>query len=66
MKKTLFASMVALLFLTGMSSCGKCQICTKPSEPEARLCRDDYSSETEYGLAVDLKEASGYECKRAI
>lgn len=66
MKKVLFASVVALLFITGMSSCSKCQVCTKASEPEVRLCKGDYGSETEYGFAVDTKEALGYNCKASI
>lgn len=66
MKKVLFASVVALLFTTGMSSCSKCQVCTKPSEPEVRLCKGDYSSETEFGFAVDVKESQGFECKASL
>jgi hypothetical protein len=66
MKKVLFASMFGILFAAGMSSCSKCQVCTKPSEAEARLCKGDYSSETEYGFAVDAKEAQGFECKASI
>jgi hypothetical protein len=66
MKKVLFASIVAMVLCMGASSCSKCQVCTKPSEPEVRLCKGDYGSETEYGFAVDAKEAQGYECKSSI
>ncbi len=66
MKKVLFASVVALFFTVGMSSCSKCQICTKPSEPEVRICKGDYNSETEYGFALDTKKAQGYSCKASI
>lgn len=66
MKKVLFASVFGIFFAMGMSSCSKCQVCTKPSEPEARLCKSDYSSETEFGIAVDVKEAQGYDCKSSI
>lgn len=66
MKKVLFVSVVALLFSTSISSCSKCQVCTKPSEPEQRLCKGDYNTETEFGFAVDTKEAQGYDCKASI
>lgn len=49
-----------------MSACTKCKICTKESSPEVRLCEKDYGSSTEYGLAVDAREAQGYTCKESI
>ena len=63
MKKVLFSSALALVFLMSFSSCRKCQICTKSSEPEVRVCQGDYKSNTEYGLAVDLLEGGGYNCR---
>jgi hypothetical protein len=66
MKKLLFTSLTAVLLSMGISSCGKCQVCTKSSSSEERICRKDYDSETEYGFAIDVKEAAGYECKSSI
>ena len=66
MKKVLFASVFAVLFVTGMSSCGRCQVRTKASEPEVRICKGDYGSETEFGFAIDVKESQGYNCKNAL
>jgi len=67
MRKTLLlASAFLVLLSVGMSSCSKCQVCTKTSEPEVRLCKGDYGTETEYGFAVDTREAQGYNCKASI
>jgi hypothetical protein len=66
MKNVIFMSMTALVLCVGATSCSKCQVCTKPSEPEVRLCKGDYGTETEYGIAVDTKEAQGYECKGSL
>tara|TARA_R110002072_G_scaffold15386_2_gene61812 strand:- start:79 stop:270 length:192 start_codon:yes stop_codon:yes gene_type:complete len=53
----------SLFIIMALTSCGKCQICTQDSEPELRLCRGDYDSNTQYGLALDLQEAGGYDCR---
>lgn len=45
-----------------LSSCTKCKLCTKDSEPEFRLCEKDYDSQTEYGATVDFYEAQGWSC----
>ncbi|HLP52000.1 MAG TPA: hypothetical protein VK154_14025 [Chitinophagales bacterium] len=66
MKKLVFASVAALALSFSISSCSKCQVCTKDSEPETRICKSDYNSETAYGLAVDTKEAMGFECKSSL
>jgi hypothetical protein len=63
MKKTFFTSVIAVLFLTAFSSCRKCQICTKDSSPEVRICEKDYNSNTAYGFAIDGYEAVGYNCR---
>lgn len=62
MNKLSFTAAFAVIII-GLSSCTKCEICTKDSEPEVRICENDYDSNTEYGLALDFKEANGYECK---
>jgi len=66
MKMKLIAVLIAAAGITGMSACTKCKICTKESSPEVRLCEKDYGSSTEYGLAVDAREAQGYTCKESI
>ena len=63
MNKLFFAAVMAVSVTMGLTSCSKCEICTKASEPETRICENDYDSNTEYGLALDAKEAAGYECK---
>ena len=65
-KSLLLASAFLVVLSVGMSSCSKCQVCTKPSEAEARICKGDYNTETEYGFAIDLKESQGFECKSSI
>lgn len=61
--KILFSLVAGMSFI--FSACDEfdCEICTKASEPEVRICEEDYDSKTEYGLAVDAKEAQGYNCK---
>lgn len=66
MKKVFFATAFAVLMLAGTSSCKRCQICTKASSPEIRVCEKDYDTNTQYGLALDGYEALGYDCKNAI
>lgn len=63
MKKVLFTTSIIAFTALGLSSCTDCDICTKDSSPEIRICEDDYSSSTEYGLALDLREAQGYDCR---
>ncbi len=47
----------------GLSSCGKCQICTKESGNDVRVCQKNYDSNTAYGLALDMYESQGYTCR---
>ena len=56
----------AVLYMIGASSCTKCKVCTKPTQAETRFCEKDYSSKTEYGLIIDIAEASGFTCKSSI
>ena len=63
MKKIFLTSAMAVIISIGFTSCRKCEICTKSSEPEIRVCENDYGSNTEYGLALDALEALGYECR---
>lgn len=66
MKKiSLFTIFLFMVSFT-LTSCAKCEICTKDSEPEIRLCDDDYSSNTQYGFAIDYYEAIGYDCKASL
>ena len=62
-KTVFFSSALAIVFLMSFSSCKKCQICTKDSEPEVRICEKDYDSQTAYGFALDVQEALGYNCR---
>jgi len=63
MKKLLVLSTLTVVISIGFSSCRKCEICTKESEPEIRVCEGDYATNTEYGLALDVLEATGYKCR---
>ena len=64
MKKVFFTSALAVIISMGFVSCQKkCEICTKESEPEIRICESDYDSNTEYGLALDALEGTGYTCR---
>ena len=49
--------------LIGVSSCSKCTDCTKSGGSDVRLCEKDYNSHTAYGLAVDVYEGQGYNCR---
>jgi hypothetical protein len=67
MRKNVFIAIATAVVLSmGISSCSKCQVCTKTSEPEVRICKGDYGTETEYGFAVDVKKGQGYNCKSSI
>ncbi len=66
MKKLLFIAAIAATFIGGLSSCSKCQICTRDNSNEVRVCEKDYSSNTAYGFTLDSYEASGYSCKGSI
>jgi len=63
MKKTMIITGFFAFVAIGLSSCSKCEICTKESANEIRVCEDDYSSNTAYGLALDYQEAQGYNCR---
>ena len=63
MKKTFLFSVLTVIISLGFTSCRKCEICTKESEPEIRICEGDYGSNTEYGLALDALEAGGFKCR---
>jgi hypothetical protein len=63
MKKMSFTAAIAVLILGGLSSCRKCEICTKDSSPEVRICEKDYNSNTEYSITLDVLEAGGYNCR---
>jgi hypothetical protein len=66
MKKLLFITAIAVTFAAGLSSCSKCQVCTKENSNEVRICEKDYNSNTAYGFTIDTYEASGYSCKGSI
>ncbi len=48
------------------SSCKKCTTCTKSNEPDTRYCEKDFDSNTAYGAAIDIKEASGFDCSSSL
>lgn len=58
---TLFLAF-GMFIVLGFTSCVKCQVCTQDSEPELRICDNDYDNNTQYGLALDVAEAGGYTC----
>lgn len=66
MKKVLAISAVVMFISMGFTSCKRCQVCKKDSEPTIRVCEKDYSSNTEYGLTLDVYEAQGYDCKTSL
>lgn len=63
--KSILLSAFALCAIT-ISSCNKCTVCSKSNEPDTRYCEKDFDSNTAYGIAIDLKEAQGYDCKKSI
>lgn len=66
MKIKMLAAVVAVISLVSFSSCTKCKVCTKENSPEVRFCEKDYSSQTEYGFAVDVAESQGFDCKESL
>lgn len=63
MRKLFFATTMIAFTVMGLSACSKCEICTKDSAPELRICENDYNNNTEYGLALDYYEANDYNCR---
>ncbi len=63
MKNVFYTAAVAVIIMMSSSSCRKCQICTKDSAPEVRVCEGDYNNATEYGVVIDVLEGSGYNCR---
>jgi hypothetical protein len=49
--------------IISFSSCSKCTTCTKSGGSMVKLCEKDYSNNTSYGLAVDIYQNNGYNCK---
>ncbi|MBP9152370.1 MAG: hypothetical protein KBF73_08820 [Flavobacteriales bacterium] len=66
MKKLTFLIAIAGFISIGLSSCSRCEICTKDNSNEIRICEKDYDTNTAFGFTVDTYEASGYKCKPAI
>lgn len=66
MKKILFIAAIAVFTSFAFSSCSACQVCTKASEDEVRVCEKDYNNNTEYGFTIDTYEALGFKCKASI
>jgi len=66
MKKGILMTALASIIIMGASSCTKCKVCTKTNSPEIRVCEKDYNTSTQFSLAVDGFQASGYVCKQSI
>ena len=66
MKKMIFSAALVAVACFGLGSCSKCQVCTKDSSPELRICEKDYDNNSEYGAAVDLAELGGYTCSNSL
>ena len=63
MKKALFITAFAMTISMAFTSCRKCEICTRDSSPEVRICEKDYNSNTEYAFTLDALEITGYDCR---
>lgn len=63
MKSTIYIAVTAIVLVMTASSCRKCQICTKDSAAEVRVCEKDYNNTTEYGVVIDGLELTGYNCR---
>jgi hypothetical protein len=63
MRKALFTTSIIAFTAMSISSCSDCDLCTKDSAPEMRICESDYDNSTQYGLALDALEIQGYDCR---
>jgi|GEM_PF-960934 len=66
MKKLSFLGAMAIVISLGLTSCSRCEICTRDNSNEIRVCEKDYDTNTAFGFTVDTYEATGYKCKPAI
>jgi len=60
--KTIVIIFTSALFLAGFSSCQECTVCEKGSEPDARICKNDYNNDSQYRQAIIDKETDGFSC----
>ncbi|MEI6312519.1 MAG: hypothetical protein WCP57_09680 [Bacteroidota bacterium] len=59
--------MIGLMATSYMfTACSSCEVCTKASSNEVRICEKDYNSNTEYGFTIDTYKAMGYKCKASL
>lgn len=66
MKKITMFIIGIMVSSISFTACSSCQVCTKASASEVRVCEKDYDSSTEFGLALDVYKALGYNCKASI
>jgi len=66
MKKLSFLGAMGIVISLGLTSCSRCEICTRDNSNEIRVCEKDYDTNTAFGFTVDTYEATGYKCKPAI
>jgi hypothetical protein len=63
MRKAMLTTGFLAFVAIGLSSCDKCELCTKESSNDVRVCSNNYDSNTAYGLALDIYEGQGYTCR---
>ena len=66
MKNLLLTAAAAVIITLSISSCSKCEVCTKSGSPDVRFCEKDYNSNTEYGFAIDVYTNQGYDCRKSL
>ncbi|MES2622189.1 MAG: hypothetical protein V4615_15165 [Bacteroidota bacterium] len=62
MKKIMVIICSGVLFLATLSGCQECTICEKGSEPDVRICKNDYNNDSQYRDAITTKEGDGFSC----
>jgi len=63
MKKKLFAIAGAVLLTAALSSCAKCDVCTKKSARSITVCENHYGSHHDYEKVLKTYRDLGYRCK---
>ncbi len=63
MKRMMLLVMVAG---TAFTSCSKCTVCTPQQGTDAKVCEQDYPSNSDYEAAIDFYEGAGYNCYKSL
>jgi hypothetical protein len=63
MKKLFHAALSVVIFSATLSSCKRCDVCTRHSERNIAVCENHYGSHHDYDEVLKAYKDLGYDCK---